>query len=98
MRNGLRSSRICERFNAKSAAGETDFELICYTTRKEPSIMTQKIEHRIDDLGRVLLPTELRKYLDWDKGDVLSIHQENGKVIMELTEKYYDGASNIPPG
>ena len=60
--------------------------------------MTQKIEHRIDDLGRILLPAELRKYLDWDKGDALSIHQENGKVIMELTEKYYDGASDIPPG
>jgi len=60
--------------------------------------MTEQFEHRIDDLGRILLPAELRKYLNWDKGDVLSIHQENGNVILTLTEKYFEDASNIPPG
>jgi len=61
--------------------------------------MTPQIEQRIDDLGRILLPTELRKYLNWEKGDVLSIHQENGSVILKLAEKRYKDASTLfaPP-
>jgi len=49
--------------------------------------MTQQCKQRLDDLGRVLLPTELRNYLNWNKGDVLSISQESGKVILELLEQ-----------
>jgi len=35
MRDSPRQSRICERFNAKSAIGGTDFELICYKQKHE---------------------------------------------------------------
>jgi len=40
--------------------------------------------HKIDDLGRILLPKELRKELGWDIGDILSLCPVSGTVVMSL--------------
>jgi len=42
----------------------------------------------IDDLGRIILPKELRQKQKWVTGDKLSFNlTEDGTVIMKLTEK-----------
>lgn len=41
------------------------------------------IVRKIDELGRVVLPTEFRKVLSIGNNDDVNIHIENGKVIIE---------------
>jgi len=53
-------------------------------------MMTQQLTQRIDGLGRVLLPRDLREGLDWCKGDLLSVSKGNNKVILQLQEKCPD--------
>ena len=36
----------------------------------------------IDPLGRVVIPKEIRRSLDWDAGDPLSIYVEGDSVIL----------------
>jgi len=52
--------------------------------------MMQQLTQRIDGLGRVLLPKDLRKELEWDNGDRIAISKENNKVILQLQEKCPD--------
>ena len=42
---------------------------------------------KIDELGRVVLPSELRKKLQWDTGDSVSVIEKDGDVIFKLFEK-----------
>jgi len=43
---------------------------------------------KIDDLGRVLLSGELRKKMDWETGDMLSMCQlDENTLILRLSEK-----------
>jgi len=44
----------------------------------------ESFSHMIDDLGRVLLPKELRNELGWDTGDTLSLCSVNGTVVMSI--------------
>ena len=44
------------------------------------------IVRRIDDLGRVVIPKEIRRSLGFKEGDALEIFVENNKVIFE---KYF---------
>ena len=37
---------------------------------------------RIDQLGRVVVPAELRKILGIRQGDLLDIHVEEGKLVL----------------
>ena len=41
------------------------------------------IVRKIDDLGRIVLPKELRKYLNINPGDDFHILLENNKIILE---------------
>lgn len=45
---------------------------------------------KIDELGRVVLPVELRRLLDWDTSDTLSVtHNEtDNSVVLKLSEKH----------
>ena len=42
---------------------------------------------KIDELGRVVLPSELRKKLDWGTGDSVSVIEKEGMAIFKLFEK-----------
>ena len=44
----------------------------------------------IDELGRVVLPHEVRERLSWGANDVLavSLNPEDGTVVLKLTEKH----------
>jgi len=42
---------------------------------------------KIDELGRVVLPSELRKKLKWGTGDSVSVMEKDGEVIFKLFEK-----------
>jgi len=48
-------------------------------------------KHKIDDLGRVLLPKELRSTVGWEIGDTLSLCRVSGTIVLSLEER--DGAS-----
>ena len=43
--------------------------------------------HKIDDLGRVLVPQALRQELGWEIGDTLSLCRLKDTVVMSLEEK-----------
>ena len=49
--------------------------------------MNLPIERTIDDLGRIVLPRELRKELGWGVGDKLSISRTDNTINMELSKK-----------
>jgi len=46
----------------------------------------EKHKHKIDDLGRVLLPKELRKAVGWDIGDTLSLCHVSDTLVLSLEE------------
>ena len=50
---------------------------------------THYTERAIDELGRIVLPIEVRKKCDWDTKDKLSISfGEDNSVILRLAEKF----------
>jgi len=42
---------------------------------------------KIDELGRVVLPSELRKKLNLSTGDSVSVMEKDGEIIFKLFEK-----------
>lgn len=41
------------------------------------------VVRRIDDLGRIVLPVELRRTMELDNGDSLEIFVEDNKIILK---------------
>lgn len=41
----------------------------------------------VDELGRVVIPTELRKKLSLEAGDTVKVTEQDGAVIFRLAEK-----------
>lgn len=44
------------------------------------------LSRRVDELGRVVLPIELRRNLNIEPGDPLDISVENNKVVLQKPE------------
>lgn len=42
---------------------------------------------RVDELGRVVIPTVIRKQLGWKTGTELSVIEKDGTVIFKPAEK-----------
>lgn len=56
------------------------------------------VVRRVDDLGRVVLPKEIRKILDIKKGDPLEIFVEDDRVIFQryhTADSYKDQVESI---
>ena len=56
------------------------------------------ITRKVDELGRVVLPVELRRTLDIAEKDVLEIYVENDSVILKKYEPaciFCDNARNV---
>lgn len=47
---------------------------------------TTGIVRRLDDLGRVVLPIELRRALDWQERDRIEIFTEEHQIILKKFE------------
>jgi len=58
-----------------------------YHRQGEVSMTKEGFTHKIDDLGRVLVPQALRKELGWEIGDILSLCHVSGTVVLSLEEK-----------
>ena len=50
-------------------------------------MITSGIVRKIDDLGRVVLPKEIRKYLNINPGDDFKIEIEGNKITLEKFSK-----------
>ncbi len=57
--------------------------------------MKSGIVRRVDDLGRIAIPKEVRRVLRIHEGDPLEIIAENGKIILEPYIPSNDYATNI---
>jgi len=44
--------------------------------------MEPKITRTLDDLGRVIIPKELREELGWNERDVIELYRENDTIVM----------------
>lgn len=44
------------------------------------------IVRKVDDLGRVVIPVELRRTMNIDKGDPVEVYVDNGKIIFKKYE------------
>ena len=40
----------------------------------------------IDDLGRIVIPTDLREELGWNLRDEIEFYKENDTIVMRKTE------------
>jgi transcriptional pleiotropic regulator of transition state genes len=49
---------------------------------EENNVRSVGTARRIDQLGRVVVPAELRKILSIQKGDLLDIHVEEGRLVL----------------
>jgi len=49
--------------------------------------MRLEFSHKIDDLGRILIPAELRNSLGWVKGDTITLNYTNGLVVLSKKER-----------
>ena len=43
--------------------------------------------HKIDDLGRVLIPKEVRVALGWEVGNSLALKVEDGTLVLVCIEQ-----------
>ena len=50
-------------------------------------MQTTGIIRKIDELGRIVLPKELRKYININPGDDFQIKIENEKIILEKKKR-----------
>ncbi|MCL2572131.1 MAG: AbrB/MazE/SpoVT family DNA-binding domain-containing protein [Defluviitaleaceae bacterium] len=57
--------------------------------------MKLEVKHRIDELGRILIPKQLRTELGASTGDTLVISYEDGMATMRLGESNPDDDSVI---
>ncbi|MCL2378695.1 MAG: AbrB/MazE/SpoVT family DNA-binding domain-containing protein [Defluviitaleaceae bacterium] len=48
----------------------------------------------IDQLGRIVIPRELRMKLDWDVRDIIALSIKDETIIIRLVEKYYEKEEN----
>lgn len=53
---------------------------------EERGMKSTGIVRRVDELGRVVLPIELRRTLDIEEKDALEIYTEGDRVIMKKYE------------
>ena len=44
----------------------------------------------LDELWRIVIPSELRQKLGWEAGTKLSVHEKDGMVILRLSEDSQD--------
>lgn len=51
-------------------------------------------ENKIDALGRVTLPAQIRHKLGMDKGDSVDIFEDNGKIIIKTEYNHKHICSN----
>ncbi|MCL2528300.1 MAG: AbrB/MazE/SpoVT family DNA-binding domain-containing protein [Defluviitaleaceae bacterium] len=51
-----------------------------------------KIEftHIIDELGRILIPAELREAAGWDAGDAITLNHSYGVITLLKKERTYE--------
>lgn len=56
---------------------------------------TTGIVRKIDELGRIVLPKELRKYLNINTGDDFQITVNDKKIILERYSRLYDYQQEI---
>ena len=47
----------------------------------------RRIDRRIDDLGRIVIPKDIRKELGIAIGESLDINIEDGKIIIQKIEE-----------
>ena len=53
--------------------------------------MTNGIIRRIDDLGRIVIPKEIRKYLYIQEGDPMEVqYNRNGEIIIRKYKKSFE--------
>jgi transcriptional pleiotropic regulator of transition state genes len=45
------------------------------------------LPRRIDHLGRIVIPAELRRLLDINEGDYIQFSAEDGRVVIEKLEE-----------
>jgi len=58
----------------------------------------QEYKHKIDDLGRVLLPKELRQAAGWEIGDTLSLCRVSGTIVLSMEEPNPSDAAETTEG
>jgi len=46
--------------------------------------MDYQVTRTIDELGRIIIPQDLRQELEWGTGDKIKLTNTNGKLILEL--------------
>ena len=49
-------------------------------------------KRKVDELGRITLPTEFRKENGWNEGDTVFIYQVKDTIYMELSKKLQEPA------
>jgi len=56
----------------------------------------------VDDLGRIILPKEVREAKSWNKDDKLTFYNYNGVIVIETSNQVYesgqvpDAANTLP--
>ena len=59
--------------------------ILFFIPGKDLILMRTGIVRRIDDLGRIVLPKELRRTLGISEGDPLEIGIEGRRIVLELS-------------
>lgn len=63
------------------------FNALAYERRKEAIIVKATgIVRKVDELGRIVLPIELRRTLDIEERDSLEIYLDGDKIVLEKYE------------
>jgi len=50
--------------------------------------MNKQATRTIDELGRIILPKELRQQQGWGTGDEISLSSANDTIVLQLSNRY----------
>jgi len=50
--------------------------------------MSKGVARKVDQLGRVVLPVEMRKALGIELGDLVMMSEETGQIVLEKVEQH----------
>lgn len=64
----------------------TEKERKILNTREENKMIDTGVVRRIDDIGRIVIPKELRRVLGFKEGTPLTFSIDKGKLVLELYE------------
>ena len=89
MQSDKTHTRQQKRFDRILHSNYNNFNALAYLTDGKEAIIVKAtgIVRKVDELGRIVLPIELRRTLDIEERDSLEIYLDGDRIVLQKYEK-----------